>query len=65
MMGSTWMGIASNGGACLHQRTGGPSGVWPEWSGRVQLVGRTSARAAAGITAGLSAYGVRGEGPAT
>lgn len=54
--GPIWMGIVSNGGACLYLLFYGLTGTWADF---IQFVGWSSAAATALITAGLIAFGVR------
>lgn len=63
LMGPIWVGIVSNGGACLYLCFYGVSGAWQDWSPLVQFIAWGSAVATALITAGLIAFGVRGSEP--
>ncbi len=63
LMGPIWVGIVSNGGACLYLCYYGFTGEWAAWSGVVQFVFWGSAVATALITAGLYLYGVKGSEP--
>jgi len=63
LMGPIWVGIVSNGGACLYLSYYGFTGEWAAWSGVVQFIFWGSAAATALITAGLYQYGVRGSEP--
>ena len=63
LMGSIWMGIVSNGGACLYLLYYGATGTWSNWDGTVQFLGWASALATALITLGLIAFGVKGTAP--
>ena len=63
-MGPIWVGIVSNGGACLYLCYYGASGAWGSWGGLIQVVGWASAVATFLITLGLYVYGLRGEGEA-
>ena len=63
-MGPIWVGIVSNGGACLYLIYFGLSGAWASWGPLIQFVGWSSALATALITLGLYVYGVRGQGEA-
>ena len=63
LMGPIWVGIVSNGGACLYLCFYGLSGAWSQWSGLIQFIAWGSALATALITAGLYLYGVRGNEP--
>ena len=57
--GPIWMGIVSNGGACVYLLYYGLTSAWTDWGGFIQFVGWSSAAATALITAGLIAFGVR------
>ena len=61
-MGSIWVGIVSNGGACLYLLYYGFAGTWTTWGAPMQVIGWGSVVATALITAGLLLFGVRGEG---
>ena len=63
LMGPIWVGIVSNGGACLYLCYYGLSGAWSQWPGVIQFIAWSSAVATALITAGLYKYGVRGHEP--
>ena len=63
LMGPIWVGIVSNGGACGYLLYYGISWSWSEWGWLIQFVGWGSALATALITAGLVAFGVRGDEP--
>ena len=63
LMAPIWVGMVSNGGACLYLCYYGFTGEWSAWSGVVQFVFWSSALATALITAGLYRYGVRGTEP--
>ncbi len=63
-MGPIWVGIVSNGGACLYLVYYGVVGTWTSWGTPVEIVGWGSVIATALITAGLFAFGVAGEGEA-
>lgn len=63
LKGPIWMGIVSNGGACIYLCAYGFSGAWSHWSGAVQFIAWSSAVATALITAGLYMYGIRGKEP--
>ena len=58
--GPIWVGIVSNGGACVYLATYGISGAWVDWGWIIQLIAWGSVLATATITAGLYMYGVRG-----
>lgn len=59
--GPIWVGIVSNGGACIYLATYGFSGAWAGWGGMVQFVAWSSMVATATITVGLYVFGVRGD----
>ena len=63
LMAPIWVGIVSNGGACLYLCYYGFTGTWVEWSPLIQVILWGSAVATALITAGLYVYGVRGREP--
>ena len=63
-MGPIWVGIVSNGGACLFLLFYGLMGTWSEWGIFLQVIGWGSILATALITLGLFLFGVRGEGEA-
>lgn len=58
--GPIWVGIVSNGGACVYLSFFGFAGAWTIWGGFVQFVLWSSVVATAAITAGLYLFGVRG-----
>lgn len=60
--GPIWVGIVSNGGACVYLACFGIFGTWATWGGFVQFVLWSSVLATAAITAGLYLFGVRGAG---
>ena len=62
-MGPIWVGLISNGGACVYLCYYGVTGEWYEWGGFVQFVGWSSILATAAITLGLYVYGVKGNEP--
>ncbi len=61
-MGPIWVGIVSNGGACLYLLYYGVAGSWTSWGMPVQVIGWGSVVATALITIGLFVYGVTGDG---
>ena len=63
-MGPIWVGIVSNGGACLYLIYYGLSGTWATWGTMLQFVAWGSAVATLLITLGLLVFGVWGEGEA-
>ncbi len=60
LMGPIWVGIVSNGGACVYLLYYGVRGTWTAWGCGVQLIAWGSAAATALITLGLFMYGVKG-----
>lgn len=58
LAGPVWVGIVSNGGACLLLLGYGLAGTWSAWGGFVQLLLWSSALVTAAITLGLVLYGV-------
>lgn len=65
LMEQIWVGLVSNGGACLYLLYYGVLGEWANWSGAVQFILWGSTLATGLITFGLYRYGVRGEWPLT
>ena len=63
LMGLIWVGMASNGGACLYLLYYGVIGSWSSWGGAVQFIAWGSVGATALITLGLYVYGVKGSEP--
>lgn len=63
-LGPIWVGLISNGGACVLLFFYGLSGTWEDMALTVQFVFWSSALATAGITGGLWIWGVRGKQPA-
>ncbi len=63
LMVPIWVGIVSNGGACLYLLYYGLSGAWSGWGAWIQFTGWSSVLATALITLGLLRYGVRGSEP--
>ena len=61
LMAPSWVGIVSNGGACLYLAYYGATGTWADWGAWIQFVGWSSVVATAAITLGLFLFGVRGE----
>jgi hypothetical protein len=59
--GPIWVGIVSNGGACVYLATYGFSGAWVDWGGLIQFIAWASVLATAAITIGLYTFGVRGQ----
>lgn len=60
LLGPIWVGIVSNGGACLYLLYFGLAGAFAPWPPALQIVAWGSAVATALITLGLWRYGVRG-----
>ncbi|MEM1112245.1 MAG: hypothetical protein AAGI11_10090 [Pseudomonadota bacterium] len=58
LRGPIWVGIVSNGGACLLLLYYGVQGTWSDWGAFVQFTAWSSTAATALITAGLLRYGV-------
>ena len=63
LMGPIWVGIVSNGGACLYLLFYGLTGTWSTWGWMIQVVAWGSILATAVITLGLYRFGVRGDAP--
>ena len=63
LLGPIWVGIVSNGGACLYLFYYGIAGTWSEWGAAVQFIAWGSVLATAIITSGLIAFGVFGKDP--
>jgi hypothetical protein len=64
-LGPIWVGLISNGGACLCLSYYGAVGAWASWGGLIRLIGWGSAAATFFITLGLFLFGVRGQGEVT
>jgi hypothetical protein len=62
-LGPIWVGIVSNGGACVLLFFYGMSGAWVDMSPLVQFIFWSSTAATAGITGGLWVWGVQGKQP--
>ena len=62
-MGPIWVGVVSNGGACLYLSYYGIVGAWASWGAALQFIGWASVLATFLITAGLILCGVRGSPP--
>ncbi len=58
LMGPIYVGIVSNGGACLFLIYYGVTGTWSDWGWFIQLTGWGSVLATLLITAGLVKYGL-------
>lgn len=65
LMGPIWVGIVSNGGACVYLLCYGLAGTWVDWGWPIQALAWGSALATAGITLGLYRYGIRADVPGT
>ena len=63
LMGPIWVGIVSNGGACLYLLFYGLTGEWAEWGFAVQFIAWGSALTTALISLGLIVYGGYGDEP--
>ena len=63
LMGPIWVGIVSNGGACLYLIYYGIIGTWSNWGDAIQIIAWGSVVATAIITLGLYLFGVRGSEP--
>jgi hypothetical protein len=61
-LGPIWVGIVSNGGACIYLSFYGAVGTWVSWGGLVRFLGWGSVAAAFVITLGLFVFGVKGQG---
>ncbi len=59
-MGPIWVGVVSNGGACLYLLYYGVTGTWAYWGAWLNFIGWSSVLATFFITAGLLAFGVLG-----
>jgi hypothetical protein len=63
-LGPIWVGIVSNGGACVLLLLFGLSASWNDMASFVQFIFWSSAATTAAITVGLWIWGVKGEGEA-
>ena len=61
-MGPIWVGIGSNGGACIYLLYYGISGTWVNWGIFMQVILWGSSLATGLITLGLYLFGVKGKG---
>lgn len=61
-LGPIWVGIVSNGGACIYLCYYGATATWATWGAPLQFVGWSSAVATLFITLGLLRFGVWGKG---
>ncbi len=59
LMPPIWVGIVSNGGACVYLTYYGATGTWVDWGPAIQFLGWSSVAATAAITLGLYLWGVR------
>lgn len=59
LVGTVWVGIVSNGGACALLLQYGVSGSWQAWGALAQIILWGSAISTGLITAGLLGYGLR------
>jgi hypothetical protein len=59
--GPVWMGIVSNGGACVSLTYFGVTGAWSGLGGVLQFAAWSSVLATAAITLGLFVFGGRGK----
>ena len=60
--GPVWVGVVSNGGACVYLLWFGITGAWAQWHGFTQFVLWSSVLATAAITLGLVWFGLRTPG---
>ena len=63
LMGPIYVGLVSNGGACLYLLYYGVMGTWSTWGGALQFIAWGSVLATALITLGLYLFGVKGDEP--
>ena len=63
LMGPIWVGLVSNGGACLYLLYFGLNGSWSQWGGSIQFIAWGSVFATALITFGLFVFGIKGKEP--
>ena len=63
LMGPIWVGVVSNGGACIYLLYYGLTGTWSEWGFYIQFIAWGSTLATALITLGLFIFGVLGDEP--
>lgn len=61
-MGPIWVGLVSNGGACLYLLYYGLGDAWVGWGLPIQVIAWSSIVATFLITLGLYIYGVKGSG---
>ena len=61
LLGPIWVGVVSNGGACIYLLYYGATGTWAEWGVAIQFIAWGSIVATALITLGLIAFGVLGK----
>ena len=63
LMGPIWVGIVSNGGACIYLLYYGLTGTWSEWGFYIEFIAWGSTLATALITLGIVIFGVFGDEP--
>ena len=63
LMGPIYVGLVSNGGACLYLLYYGLMGAWASWGGVIQFIAWASVVATALITLGLYLFGIKGNEP--
>ena len=59
LMAIIWMGLVSNGGACLYLIYFGTSGSWSSWGIAAQIMAWSSVAATAIICMGLFRFGIQ------
>lgn len=60
LLGPIWVGVVSNGGACVYLLYYGATGTWVQWGAAIQFIAWGSIVATALITLGLIAFGLLG-----
>ena len=63
LMGPIYVGLVSNGGACMYLLYYGLIGTWSVWGSAIQFIAWGSVLATALITLGLYSFGVKGNEP--
>ena len=63
LMGPIYVGLVSNGGACIYLLYYGVVGTWSTWGAAIQFIAWSSVVATALITLGLYVFGVKGKEP--
>ncbi len=63
LLGPIWVGIVSNGGACMYLIFFGLTGTWNQWGELLQSILWISVFATAIITIGLYVFGIKGKEP--